>query len=83
MLLISLSNTFFPMPKVLLGKETVKFLAIFDHLSGRASLAPNLFTSPSIHQSLNPVQLGPGQSRLVQANPAIAPTYEPIFHFLM
>jgi hypothetical protein len=27
---LTLSNTFFPMPKVLSGKETVNFLAIFD-----------------------------------------------------
>jgi hypothetical protein len=30
---ITLSNTFFLMPKVKLGKETVKFVAIFDHVS--------------------------------------------------
>ena len=30
---IALYYTFFPMPKVKPGKETVKFLAIFDHFS--------------------------------------------------
>src|SRR5260370_2455456 len=37
---IALSNTFFLMPKVKCGKETVKFLAIFDHVSMCASYSP-------------------------------------------
>jgi hypothetical protein len=43
---ITLSITFFSMPKVKPGKETVKFLAIFDHASIRAS--PSFSLLPSV-----------------------------------
>jgi len=39
---ISLSNTFFLMSKLQVGKETVKFLAIFDHLLARAKLTSHV-----------------------------------------
>ena len=39
---IALSNTFFLMPKVKLGKETVKFLAIFDHQTSKKGVKPEV-----------------------------------------
>jgi hypothetical protein len=39
---ISLSNTFSLMPKVKVGKETVKLLAIFDHPLAHAKLTSHV-----------------------------------------
>jgi hypothetical protein len=69
------------MHKVNLGKETVKFLAVFDHPCARSSLffllAPvrscrfnNLTFQPF---DVLPVQLSPTQSNQIQLNPTTPP----------
>jgi ABC-type lipoprotein export system ATPase subunit len=57
---IALSNTFFPMPKVKLGKETVKFLAIFDHAI--------FFTRYVLHSFVSPFSYRP-EPNFAQINP--------------
>ena len=46
------------MPKVKLGKETVKFLAIFDHMclcaSSSFSLLPSVKSPPQLLFAMNP-----------------------------